>query len=70
MDYWSTTKKVIQSDLKMTDVLPPHPEHRGEDQNQDFQAEIDHHHPVLQYHLIHLDGEATLYLVQNCERKK
>lgn len=48
MDYWSTTKKVIQSDLKMTDVLSPHPEHRLEDQNQDFQAEIDHHHSVLQ----------------------
>ncbi len=36
MDYWSTTKKVIQSDLKMADVLLPHPEHCREDQNQNF----------------------------------
>lgn len=37
MDYWSTTKKVIQSDLKMSDVpLNTIQEHRGEDKNQNY----------------------------------
>jgi hypothetical protein len=45
-------------------------EHRGEDPDQDFKAKIDHHHPVVQYACVETDGEATLYLVQNCERKK
>jgi hypothetical protein len=71
MDYWSTAKKVIQSDLKMSDVPPPPTaEHRGEDSHPNYKAKIDHHHPIIQYPFPDPDGEATLYMVQNCERKK
>lgn len=41
-----------------------------EDPDQDFETAIDHHHPVLPYPFAYPDGEATLYLVQNCETKK
>jgi hypothetical protein len=47
-----------------------HAEHRGEDQDKNHEAEIDHHYSVFQYVWCEIDGEATLYLVQNCERKK
>lgn len=48
MDYWSTTKKVIQSDLKMSDVsLYAIEEYRREDKDQDYKAKIDYHNPII-----------------------
>ena len=41
-----------------------------EDQDPHFQTAIDHHYPVFPYTFANQDGEATLYLVQNCETKE
>jgi hypothetical protein len=48
----------------------PYAESNWEDQNPYVEAEINNHNSIFQYSCCDADGEATLYMVQNCERKK